>query len=160
MHLLGSALPCHLSEKVCQIVGATLTRIVPMLSMAVILAIKNTLMESDVLHRAQNRLADTLAGVKTTQMGAEGVMALRLLLASAPPIDAAAEFLPPQRALFVLRHVLSWLADDSIDDLPEDLEFRLAELCTILAPTIQNVPGGHWDQVFDLLESGLEVCRC
>ena len=106
---------------------------------------------------ARNRLANALTGIKASAVASDGLPLLRLLIASAPAHDAATEFLPEQRAIFSLRHITSWLVDDSVEDLPDELEFRLAELFSVLAPIVQNQPGQHWDSIFDVLESGLEV---
>lgn len=62
--------------------------------------------------------------------------------------------------MFVLRHLGSWLTSDDADDLSEEIEYRIAEVYTALAPIVQDLPGAHWDSIFDLVESGLEVRMC
>lgn len=49
------------------------------------------------------------------------------------------------------------MTSDDADDLDDEVETRLAEIYTALAPIVQSVGGGHWDAMFDLMESGLEV---
>ena len=129
----------------------------PELACAIMLAVKSILVDSKSLSTAQNRIAKSLTGIKPSDIASRGVPTMRLLLATAPGADSASEFIPQQRAIFVLRHVSSWLASDEVDDLPEELEFRLAELYNVLAPIVQDLPGGHWDSIFDLMESGIEV---
>lgn len=119
---------------------------------------KPILLDSKAFSTAQNRLANALTGIPIAQANARGIPALRLVVASAPPPDAASVFIPQQRALFVLKHVSSWLADEAADDLPEEIEYRIAELYTAVAPIVQDLSGAHWDSMFDLMESGLEVC--
>lgn len=132
----------------------------PQLAIAIIMAAKPLLLSSKALETAQNRLANNLAGVPASEASDKGISAIRLLIASAPPPDAAAVFIPQQRAVFVLRHVASWLTADDADDPSEDVEYRLAELYMVLAPIVQDLPGAHWDAMYDLVESGLEVgCR-
>ena len=115
------------------------------------------ILDSKAFTAFQNRLANHLAGIPARQADKRGLSALRLLVASAPPPDAASVFIPQQRALFVLRHVASWLTDDDAEDLDDEADFRIAELYTCLAPIVQDVAGAHWDSIFDLIESGLNV---
>ncbi|KAL7422810.1 hypothetical protein Q5752_002106 [Cryptotrichosporon argae] len=127
----------------------------PNLALAIIHAVKPLLLDTKPLELAQNRLANVLTGIAPAQATARGLPLLRLLLASAPPADSAALFLPQNRALFVLRHLATWLASDT--ELADEIEPRVAELYTALAPVVQDVLGTHWDNMFDLLEAGLEV---
>lgn len=127
------------------------------LSLAVLLAVKPFLIEAKSFETAQNRLASSLSGVPARQANDKGIPALKLLVASAPPADAAAVFIPQQRAMFVLRHVAGWLSSDDADDLDEEVEYRIAGLYTVLAPVVQSMPGAHWDSIFDLIETGLDV---
>lgn len=125
--------------------------------MAIIFAVKPLLIDSKAFATAQNRLASSLSGVSTRQANDKGIPALRLLTASAPPSDSASMFIPQQRALFVLRHIAGWLTSDDAEDLDEEVETRIAEVYTALAPIVQDVQGGHWDSIFDLIETGLDV---
>ena len=129
----------------------------PEVALAVVLAVKPLLLDSKPFSTAQNRFANNLAGIPTHQASQHGIKALRLLSASAPSPDAASVFLPQQRAIFVLRHVSSWLTDEDADDLAEEVEYRIAELYTAIAPIVQDIGGAHWDSIFDLIESGLET---
>lgn len=45
----------------------------------------------------------------------------------------------------------------SDEDLDGEIDSLLAHLCAELAPVLQTVPGAHWDFIFDLMESNLEV---
>lgn len=129
------------------------------IAIATLLAVKDLLLDSQAFDQAQNRLASTLTGVSLKKANSHGVAYLRLLAASAPPAGAASTFIPQQRAMFVMRHVAGWLTDESddADDLAEELEARVAEVYTALAPIVQDIPGAHWDSIFDLIESSLEV---
>lgn len=115
------------------------------------------MLDTKPFETAQNRLASSLSGIPAQQANEKGVPALLLLVASAPPPDAASVFIPQQRAIFVLRHVASWLTSDDADDLDEEVEARIAELYTVMAPIVQSVQGAHWDSIFDLIETGLDV---
>ncbi|KAM0792628.1 hypothetical protein ACM66B_005288 [Microbotryomycetes sp. NB124-2] len=126
----------------------------PYLACAVLHAVKPVLLESPRLERYQNELAANLAGVTSKQANFKGIPPLRLLLASAPPIDAPVVFLPQQRSIFLLKTVSAWISSD--DDLDEEVYGRLAELFVYLAPIIQDMSGSHWDLMFDVLELNIE----
>lgn len=127
------------------------------LFIAIFLAIKPLLLDSERFQTAQNRLASYLTTIKPSQAGKEGIPAIRRLLTSAPPADAPSVFLPQQRAIFVLRHIGSWLTSDEADDFDESMEVYVTQLYAALAPVVQDVSGGHWDAIFDMIESGLDV---
>ena len=118
-------------------------------------SVKPTLLDSPPFETAQNRLANALTGISPAQADVKGLSALRLLIASAPPFDSSAAYIPERRALFVLRHVGSWLASDDLEDLSDELTLRLFELFTALAPIVQSEIGAHWDMMFDVLENTL-----
>jgi hypothetical protein len=127
------------------------------LFIALILSVKPLLLDNEKYQLAQNRLASYLTTVRPSEAGKDGIPAIRCLLASAPPADAPSTFIPQQRAIFVLRHVGSWLTSDEADDFDESMEVYVAQLYTALAPVVQDVSGSHWDAIFDMIESGLGV---
>lgn len=57
--------------------------------------------------------------------------------------------------MFLIQAVQKWIASD--DDLPEEIHSRVAELFIHLSPIVQELSGSHWDLVFDIIESNLEV---
>ena len=88
-----------------------------------------------------------------------GLLLLDRLLATAPPLDSTFLFLPEQRTVFLVRALQRWFTDEEGDneDLNEDVQARLVQLFSYLTPILQNVPGSHWDFVFDLIEENVEV---
>lgn len=121
------------------------------------IAIKPILFETPRFVRYQNELAASLAGVPATQLDTKALPLLQQLLASAPPLDAPIIFLPQQRSVFLLQAVSRWIGSDEV--LPEGLETGLVELFGHLAPVVQELSGSHWDLMFDLIESSLDVRR-
>ncbi|POY76742.1 hypothetical protein BMF94_0334 [Rhodotorula taiwanensis] len=126
----------------------------PGLSCAVLYAAKSLLLETPKYERYQNELAADLAGVRPAQLDVKGVSALRLLLAAAPPVDAPVIFLPQQRTMFLIQAITRWIASD--EPIPDEMNAGLVELFCHLAPIVQDLSGGHWDLMFDLIESNLE----
>lgn len=125
------------------------------LGCAVILAVKPLLLETPRYERYQNELASQLAGVPSSAASTKGLPLLRLLLATAPPLDAPIIFLPQQRTMFLIQAMQRWIGSD--DDLEEEILASVAELFLHLAPIVQELSGSHWELVFDVVESNLEV---
>lgn len=84
---------------------------------------------------------------------------LKLLDAVAPAPDSVDTFIPQQRAVFLMRQLNGWLVseEDLDDDISEEVETRIFKLYSNLCPIVQDVQGAHWDSIFDMLASNLEV---
>lgn len=48
-----------------------------------------------------------------------------------------------------------WISSD--DDIDEEVETEMTLVFFYLSPILQNVPGAHWDFIFDVIENNLEV---
>lgn len=127
----------------------------PSLAAAIALALQDYLLGSPRYERYQNEVASDLAGVTPAAANAKGTSLLRLLSVVAPPLDSPYIFLPQQRAIFLLQTLQKWVSSD--DELSDEVHGRLAELFVNLAPVVQSLPGAHWDLMFDILESNVEV---
>lgn len=106
-------------------------------------------------------MASRLTGVNVQAAATEGLRILRILNALTPGEESEDIFLPQQRTIFLMQHLNGWLVsdDEAADDLPEELEARIALLYANLAPIVQDVPGAHWDSIFDMVSGNLEVSR-
>lgn len=129
--------------------------------MTIIAAITTTGAEPPKLDRYRNEIAASLLGIKPHKANTEGLLALRRLAASAPDPDGDVVFLTSPRAINVVKACQGWvLADDGDGDDGEEMEERVESamlpIFMHLAPILQNVPGGPWAFVFDVLESVLE----
>jgi hypothetical protein len=55
----------------------------------------------------------------------------------------------------LMQTLQDWMTGD--EELDEELDSRTAEIFSFLVAIAQNDLGAHWEFVFDLLESNLEV---
>jgi hypothetical protein len=123
----------------------------------IIFAIKPTLHETPRFERHQNSLASTLSGVSASLASTTGLSLLISLISTTPNLDSAVILLPQQRTISLLRTMSMWISSEvEIIRLQEVLE-KLAELLGHLVPIVQELSGAHWDLVFDVIESNLEV---
>jgi hypothetical protein len=129
------------------------------LAIAITYATRDWLFERPRFQRYQNELASGLSGVPASRATSKGLPLLRLLVAVAPPHDSSADFIPQQRAIFLLQNLAKWFTSEADDgeEIGDELHARLAELFLPLAPGLQNLSGAHWDFMFDVIESNLEV---
>ncbi|PLW09364.1 hypothetical protein PCASD_18962, partial [Puccinia coronata f. sp. avenae] len=122
--------------------------------LSLIRSLKSYLFAEKGFQKYQNRLAAMLTDVSSSKANTEGLHLIQLLCATAPPPDSTHIFLPQQRAVFLLQAVSGWLNSD--DELGPELNIKLLELYSHLAPIVQTVMGAHWDQMVDLVEINLE----
>lgn len=124
-------------------------------SLAITYALIRAGPEPPRLDRLRNELASTLAGVPNSKANKDGRRLLRRLAASAPDPDGDVVFLPQQRAIFLVQTFQKWIASD------EELDIGVENLITLmffyLAPILQNLPGSHWELIFDVMDNNLEA---
>lgn len=111
------------------------------------------LVQSPRLDRARNEIASDLTGVKAQQANEKGLEKLRLLTTIAP--TSGEEFIPTQRAIFLMQHLNSWLLSD--EDISEEVEAHITLLFSQLAPSVHTVTGNHWDNIFDMISNNLDA---
>jgi E3 ubiquitin-protein ligase listerin len=127
----------------------------PEISIMIISSITKFAPEPPGLDRYRNELAADLFGVPASEANTRGLLLLRKLAAAAPDQDSDIAFLPQLRAVNVMKACQQWIASD--EDVDEEVESVMALVFTHLAPVLQNVPGAHWDLIFDVIENNLEV---
>jgi len=123
--------------------------------MTITAAIAATRTEPPKLDRYRNELAASLLGIRSDING-QGLLTLRKLAATAPDPDSEVVFLPQVRAVNVVKAFQQWVASDD-EDVGEDVESAMIHVYIPLAPILQNFAGKHWEFIFDVLESILEV---
>lgn len=64
-------------------------------------------------------------------------------------------FLPQNRAVNFMKNCQSWQISD--EDIDEDVDCEMTLVFISLAPILQNIPGAHWEFIFDVVETNLEV---
>jgi len=132
-----------------------LLSLAPQSSIAIVSAITHWAPGAPRLDRFRNELAASLLGIPPRKANTEGLLVLRKLAASAPNPESDVVFLPQLRAVNVVKACQQWIASD--EDVDEDVESAMTQIFADLAPILQDVPGGHWDFIFDVLENNLEV---
>ncbi|KIK58369.1 hypothetical protein GYMLUDRAFT_45278 [Collybiopsis luxurians FD-317 M1] len=121
------------------------------------------------LDRYRNELASSLLGVPLSRATSEGLrILLKLVVGTAPDVESEVEFLPVQRAVNVMKACQKWVEggaedddeeDESDGDSMEELESAMSLTFFHFAPILQNVPGSHWQFIFDVLENNIENCE-
>jgi len=131
--------------------------IAPQTTLAILSSITEFAPEPQRMDRYRNEIASDIIGVPPSKANQEGFILLRRLAAVAPDSESDVVFLPQQRAVNVVKTCQAWVVSD--EDIDEDVESMMTLLFTHLAPILQNVPGNHWEFIFDVIENNLEVCQ-
>lgn len=100
-------------------------------------------------------MAAGILGIPASKANSDGLLLLRRLAAIAPDPDSDVVFLPQPRAVNFVKACQGWVTSD--EDISEDVESEITNVFFHLVPILQNVPGSHWDFMFDLIENNLEV---
>ncbi|KAI9462830.1 hypothetical protein BJY52DRAFT_1203094 [Lactarius psammicola] len=126
----------------------------PALSLAIVICITQLGSEPARLDRYRNELAAGILGIPASRANTEGLLLLRRLVATAPDPESDVVFLPQPRAVNFVKACQGWVSSD--EDIDEDVESEITNVFFHLVPILQNVPGSHWEFVFDLIENNLE----
>ncbi|KAF9447824.1 hypothetical protein P691DRAFT_670660 [Macrolepiota fuliginosa MF-IS2] len=127
----------------------------PQTSMTIIAAVTKTGAEPMRLDRYRNEQAAELLGIRPNKINTDGLLALRRLAASAPDLESDVVFLPQNRAVNVIKACQAWITSDDVD-VDEEVESVMTLIFEYLSPILQNVPGSHWEFIWDVLENNLE----
>ena len=128
----------------------------PQTALAIVTAVVQLGSEPPRLERYWNELAAGILGIPSTKANTDGVLLLRRLAATAPDFDSDVVFLPQPRAVNFMKQCQQWITSD--EEIDEDVESEMTAVFYHLVPILQNVSGGHWDFIFDVIENNLEVC--
>jgi hypothetical protein len=127
----------------------------PQVAVTILTSVTKFAPEPQRLDRYRNELAASMLGIPATKINEDGLLVLQKLVAIAPHLDSAIVFLPQQRAVNVLKACQKWIASD--EDVSEDVISLMTQVFIHLAPILQDVPGSHWELIFDLIITNLEV---
>ena len=108
------------------------------------------------LDRYRNELASSILSIPAAKADYDGLLLLHRLSATTPSLESDVIFLPQPRAVNFMKTCQQWVTSD--EDIDEDVECEMLVIFQYLVPILQNMPGSHWDLVFDMIENNLEVC--
>lgn len=136
--------------------------VAPQTSLAIVHAIARQGSEPPLLARYRNELAAGILGISPSKANTEGLTLLRRLTASAPDPESDVVFLPQPRAVNFMKTCQKWITgnDDEDEDeegIDDDVQSEMTGVFMDMVPLLQNVPGSHWDLIFDIIENNLEV---
>ncbi|RPD56966.1 hypothetical protein L226DRAFT_615267 [Lentinus tigrinus ALCF2SS1-7] len=136
------------------LVARKIEKLAPHTSLAIVFSVTRYAPEPTRLDRFRNELAAGTLGIPASKVNTEGLWLLRNLAASAPDPESDIVFLPQLRAVNLMKACQQWITSD--EDLEEDVQSEMTLVFASLVPILSNVPGAHWDLVFDVMENNLE----
>ncbi|KAI8986673.1 hypothetical protein BD414DRAFT_460911 [Trametes punicea] len=136
------------------LVARKMEKLAPHTSLAIVFSVTRYAPEPSRLDRFRNELAAGTLGIPASKANSEGLWLLRNLAAAAPDPESEVVFLPQTRAVNLIKACQQWITSD--EDLDEEVQSEMTLVFIHLVPILQNVPGAHWDLVFDVVENNLE----
>ncbi|KAI0336704.1 hypothetical protein GY45DRAFT_1377084 [Cubamyces sp. BRFM 1775] len=136
------------------LIARKMEKLAPHTALAIVFSVTRYAPEPPRLDRFRNELAAGTLGIPASKANSEGLWILRNLAAAAPDPDSDVVFLPQPRAVNLIKACQQWITSD--EDLDEEVQSEMTLVFAHLAPILQNVPGAHWDLVFDVVENNLE----
>jgi hypothetical protein len=127
----------------------------PQASMSITLSVTRFAPEPPRLDRYRNELAANALGVPPSHINSDGLALLRKLSMTVPDPESDVVFLPQTRAVNFVKACQQWVG--SSEEVEESVESEMTFLFLHLAPILQDVPGSHWDFIFDVIENNMEV---
>jgi hypothetical protein len=102
--------------------------------------------------RVWNGIINTVLGVSFANAANTGLRLLVLLNAALPDADEGTASIPQPRAMFLVKHLLSWVDEDN-----EDIEFspglivEIAKALESVLPVVKGMYGEHWQGVLNFI---------
>ncbi|KAK9367200.1 hypothetical protein V1509DRAFT_627282 [Lipomyces kononenkoae] len=108
--------------------------------------------------RLRNEVASDILGIKPGSISSEGLSKIILLNSLVHNIDNPdfAPF-PPQRAIMLLKRLLDFFPERSVENLA--LRSETAKLLLAVLPVVKNLYGEHWNRVFAFVAESLAICE-
>ncbi|KAL5514390.1 hypothetical protein ACEPAG_2478 [Sanghuangporus baumii] len=125
-------------------------------TLAIVRAVNESGLEPPSLDHYRNAVAAEILGVPASRADTDGLALLHRLALATPDADSDTIFLPQNRAVRLMKTCQGWVESD--EGVSEDVESEMTLIFQYLAPILQNVPGAHWDFIFDVIENNLENC--
>ncbi|KAH8102265.1 hypothetical protein BXZ70DRAFT_63905 [Cristinia sonorae] len=134
--------------------GRKLESKAPHIALVILYSVTKYCAEPPRLDRYRNEVAANLFGVPASKANTEGLWLLRRLVAVSPDRNSDVIFLPTPRVVNLMKSCQQWITSD--EGVDEEVELEMTSLFIHIAPILQNIPGAHWDFIFDIMENNLE----
>lgn len=128
-------------------------------STAILTGLSGSLEHSRDADRLRNELASDLTGVPASKAGGEGLRKLIFLNAVLPKPGEDTTPLPPQRTIFLIKHLLSWFEDEAFASDPNlAVITEAAKVFASILPAINALYGEHWQSLCDFVVNCWQMC--
>lgn len=126
---------------------------------AILTGLAESLEHSGDADRLRNELASDLTGVPVANAGEEGLRKLIYLNAVLPKPGEEVAPLPPQRAIFLVKHLLAWFEDEefTMDPNPAVIA-EAAKVFACVLPAVKGLYGEHWQTLCDFVVNCWQMC--
>ncbi|PWW74572.1 hypothetical protein C7212DRAFT_358891 [Tuber magnatum] len=128
-------------------------------STAILTGLGELLEHTKEAERLRNGLASDITGIPASRAGEVGLRKIVLLNAALPKPGQDTPPLPQQRAIFLIKHLLSWFEDEAFTVNPSySVIAEASKTITTVLPVVKELYGEHWELLCECVANCWEMC--
>ncbi|CUS15547.1 unnamed protein product [Tuber aestivum] len=128
-------------------------------SAALLTGLGESLEHTKEAERLRNGLASDITGIVASRAGEVGLRKIVLLNAALPKPGQDILPLPQQRAIFLIKHLLSWFEDEAFAVNPSySVIAEASKAITTVLPVVKELYGEHWELLCEFVANCWEMC--
>lgn len=128
-------------------------------SIAILTGLGELLERTQEAEKLRNGLASDITGIPASKAGQAGLRKIVLLNAALPKPGQDTPPLPQQRAIFLIKHLLSWFEDEAFAVNPSySVIMEASKAIATILPVIKELYGEHWELLCEYVANCWAVC--
>jgi len=128
-------------------------------SIAILTGLGELLERTQEAEKLRNGLASDITGIPASKAGEAGLRKIVLLNAALPKPGQDTPPLPQQRAIFLIKHLLSWFEDEAFAVNPSySVIVEASKAIATILPVIKELYGEHWELLCEYVANCWAVC--
>lgn len=128
-------------------------------STAILTGLSDSLEHHKDTEKLRNELVSDLTGVSVSKAGEEGLRKLIFLNAILPKPGEDTAPLPPQRIIFLIKHLLAWFEDEEFAGNPNlAVITEASKTFASILPAVRELYGEHWQSLCDFITQCWMMC--
>lgn len=128
-------------------------------SIAILTGLGESLERTQEAEKLRNGLASDITGIPASKAGEAGLRKIVLLNAALPKPGQETPPLPQQRAIFLIKHLLSWFEDEAFAVNPShSVIVEASKVIATVLPVVKELYGEHWELLCEYVANCWAVC--
>ncbi|PUU79929.1 hypothetical protein B9Z19DRAFT_976980 [Tuber borchii] len=128
-------------------------------SIAILTGLGESLERTQEAEKLRNGLASDMTGIPASKAGEAGLRKIVLLNAALPKPGQDTPPLPQQRAIFLIKHLLSWFGDEAFAVNPSrSVIVEASKAIATVLPVVKELYGEHWELLCEYVANCWAMC--